>query len=115
MHPLNSAAVPLRPTDCALVSLKEEICCRSDKVQRTRQNLSDIIRQFQKIGVCRAFSPIRCGRGVLSAAARCQLLTPVVGGDHDHRRWKDIRVAARMGRALTIPDLCAPSRHGAQL
>lgn len=40
--------------------------------------------------------------GVIAA---CNLLRTIVVDDHDHRLWKFMRVEARMGRALTIPDL----------
>lgn len=40
-----------------------------------------------------------------SVIAACNLLRTIVVSDEDHRLWKYMRVEARMGRALTIPDL----------
>jgi hypothetical protein len=37
--------------------------------------------------------------------AACNLLRTIVVDDEDHRLWKYMRVEARMGRALTIPEL----------
>lgn len=37
--------------------------------------------------------------------AACNLLRSIVVDDADHRLWKFMRVEARMGRALTIPEL----------
>lgn len=37
--------------------------------------------------------------------AACNLLRTTVVGEDDHRLWKFMRVEARMGRALTIPEL----------
>ncbi|GEO84747.1 MULTISPECIES: hypothetical protein [Alphaproteobacteria] len=37
--------------------------------------------------------------------AACNLLRTIVVDEEDHRLWKYMRVEARMGRALTIPEL----------
>ncbi len=39
-----------------------------------------------------------------SVIAACNLLRTIVVDDQDHRLWKYMRVEARMGRALTIPE-----------
>ncbi|MCD2172189.1 hypothetical protein [Rhizobium sp. C4] len=40
-----------------------------------------------------------------SVIAACNLLRTIVVDDEDHRLWKYMRVEARMGRALTIPEV----------
>ncbi len=40
-----------------------------------------------------------------TVVAACNLLRTIVVDDEDHRLWKYMRVEARMGRALTIPNL----------
>ncbi|PYB71988.1 MULTISPECIES: hypothetical protein [Rhizobium] len=40
-----------------------------------------------------------------SVIAACNLLRTIVVDEEDHRLWKYMRVEARMGRALTIPEL----------
>ena len=40
-----------------------------------------------------------------AVVAACNLLRTIVVDEEDHRLWKYMRVEARMGRALTIPEL----------
>lgn len=76
---MNSHMPP--PKRAALDALKAEIRARRAEFQALRHIPIDIVRQFQKVGVYRAFVPTRFGGDALSPAAFCQLVEEISTAD----------------------------------
>lgn len=65
----------------ALDALKAEICARRAEFQTLRHIPQDIVRQFQAVGVYRAFVPERFGGDARSPAEFCRLIEEIASAD----------------------------------
>lgn len=74
-------ALSQSPADVTLESLKAEIRSRRHEFHQLRHIPIDIVRQFQAIGVYRAFVPQRFGGDALSPAAFCRLIEEIASAD----------------------------------
>ncbi|MGA0541725.1 acyl-CoA dehydrogenase family protein [Neotabrizicola sp. VNH66] len=76
---MNSHTPP--PAPAALEALKADIRARRAEFHALRHIPADIVRQFQQVGVYRAFVPARLGGDALSPAAFCRLIEEISTAD----------------------------------